>query len=140
MNIPYFNHTIKISHLFNIFNRTYSFFIIFKKKNESTIRINKDKGVSAGTQHLGTCLAPARHLVGTFDAFQYGHLRHLQPLQPLFHYLKCFSQHLVVKIKRQSLETKFYRKVLRKALKIMEKRLQVLKVPIVKCAEVPSRC
>ncbi len=33
--------------------------------------------------------------------------------------------------------------MLRKALKIMEKRLQVLKVPkvpIVKCAEVPSSC
>jgi hypothetical protein len=90
-------------------------------------------------RHLfGTCSAP-RDPVGTFDAFQYGHLRHLQHLQPLFHYLKCFSQHLAVKIKGQSLETKFYRKVLRKALKIMEKRLQVLKVPRCRAgAEVPG--
>jgi hypothetical protein len=102
------------------------------KRNENDVSYIKDIGSRE------KCWHPAPwHLVGTFDAFQYGHLQHLQPL---FHYLKCFSQHLAVKIKGQSLETKFYRKVLRKALKIMEKRLQVLKVPIVKCAEVPSRC
>jgi hypothetical protein len=68
-------------------------------------------------------------------------------LQPLFHYLNCFSQNLTVKFKEQNLGIKFHHKVLRKAVKIVEKWLKVLKVPkvlIVKRAEggdwVPTGC
>jgi hypothetical protein len=65
-------------------------------------------------QHLLSTSAPSQHL------------------QPLFHYLNCFSQHLAVEFKEQNLGIKFYRKVLRKAVKIVEKWLKVL---IVKRAE-----
>ena len=109
------------------------------------------KEVSAGTQHPGTYSAP-RHPVGTFSTcsvFHYEHLRHLQHLQhlqPLFHYLNCFSRHLAVQFKEQNLVIKFYREVLRKAIKIVEKWLKVPEVIIVKHATgaegaaVLSRC
>jgi hypothetical protein len=92
----------------------------------------KSKGVSAGTRHLGTsaptkhlgtCSAP-RHPVDTFSTssvFHYEHLRHLQHLQLLSHYVNCFSQHLAVQFKEQSLGINFYREVLRKAVKIVDK-------------------
>ncbi len=92
-------------------------------------------------QHLGTRSTPSvpsrhlYHLVSTFSAFHYEHLQHLQPL---FHYPNCFSQRLVVKFDAPVLFFKFYRKVLRKAVKIVEKWLKMLKVRkvlIVKCAE-----
>jgi hypothetical protein len=61
----------------------------------------------------------------------------LAPLAPstLSHYINGFSQHLAVKFNEQNLGIKFYRKVLRKAVKIVEKWLKVLKVLIVKRAE-----
>ncbi len=60
--------------------------------------------------------------------------RHLQHLQLFFHYLNCFSQHLAVQFKEQNLGINFYREALRKAVNIVEKRLKVRKVLIVKHA------
>jgi hypothetical protein len=56
------------------------------------------------------------------------------------HYLNCFCQHLMVKFKEQNLGIKFHHKVLRKAVKIVEKWLKVLIMKRAEGADRVPRC
>jgi hypothetical protein len=73
-----------------------------------------------GRVSRGKVLHPApQHLFGTFSAFSMSTSNHFPTILSAF-------QHLALKFKGQSLSTKFYRKVLKKALKIVGKWLKVL--------------
>jgi hypothetical protein len=71
-------------------------------------------------------------------------IQQLHRLQPFFHYLNCFSQHLAVKLDAKVLFFKFYRKLLRKAVRIVKKLLKVFIVKRVEGADwvlkVPTGC